>query len=71
MATAAGPALKQLASRLHEQTLDVANLRTVLDIQMNRIAHTYAELDVLPPAGHRRQSLRALLTRYPSHNGNR
>jgi predicted DNA-binding ribbon-helix-helix protein len=45
MATSAGLTQKQLVSRLHEQTLDVANLRTALDVQMNRIAHTFAADD--------------------------
>ena len=69
MATSAGSALTELASRLHEQTLDVANLRTALDVQMNRISHLYVKLDVLTPQ--RRKSLRALLVQQPSDHGNR
>ena len=71
MATSAGPTLQQLAWRLHEQTLDVTNLRTALDIQKNRISHTYVELDVPPPAVQHPQSLRALLTHQHAPNRNR
>jgi hypothetical protein len=71
MATSAGATLQRLVWRLHEQTLDVANLRTALDIQRNRISHMYVELDVLPPARQRRQSLGTLLTRQPAHHTSR
>ena len=68
MATSAALALSELVSRLHEQTLDVANLRTALDVQMNRISHQGVKLDVLTPQ--RRKSLRALLVQQPSYHGN-
>jgi hypothetical protein len=48
----------QLNARLHEQVLDVAALRFVLDVQGNRIAHTLSELF---PRPHRRQSLAGFL----------
>ena len=41
MAALAGFTRQQLVSRLDEQTLDVAHLRTALDVQMNRISHMY------------------------------
>jgi len=71
MPTSAGPTLQQLVWRLHAQTLDVANLRTALDIQRNRVSYTYVELEVLPPVIHRRQSPGTLLTRLQSHYGHR
>ena len=55
--------LQELGAHLHE-------LQEVVDIQTKRIAQMQAELDVLPVARKRRESLRALLTAQPSHNGN-
>jgi len=55
--------LQQLDAHLHD-------LQEVVDIQTKRIAQMQAELDLLPVARKRRQSLRALLTEQPSHNGN-
>ena len=55
--------LQQLSAQLHE-------LQEVVGIQTSRIAQMQAELDVLPVARKRRESLRALLTAQPSHNGN-
>jgi hypothetical protein len=52
--------LEQLDVRLHEHARVVLNLRTALDIQMNRISHMYAEPGVQPHARHRRQSLRVV-----------
>ena len=55
--------LRQLGAQLHE-------LQELVDIQTERIAQMQAELDVLPVARERRESLRALLTAEPSHNEN-
>jgi len=55
--------LQQLDAHLHD-------LQEVVDIQTKRIAQMQAELDLLPVARKRRQSLRALLTELPAHNGN-
>jgi hypothetical protein len=52
---------QQLEARLQEQALEMANLRTALDVQFKRIAQLQAELDVLPHARKRRSKLRALL----------
>ena len=62
--------LKQLAARLQEQSLDVANLRTALDVQFKRIAQIQAELDLLPHARMRRALLMAGLPHNRSHNAN-
>jgi hypothetical protein len=61
--------LEELVSRLREQALEMASLRAALDIQFRRIADMQAELDLLPHARRRRQTLRALLAQPPSHNG--
>ena len=50
--------LQQLAARLREQTVDVANLRAALDIQLNRISNMHVELGVLPRLRRRRKSVR-------------
>jgi hypothetical protein len=62
--------LEQLDVRLHEHVRDVVNLRTALDIQMNRISHIYAEPGVQPHARLRRQSLRVVPIRQsrPPHS---
>ena len=61
--------LKQLDERLREQALEVANLRSALDVQFRRIAQLQAELDMLPTARARRKTFRALLQQLPaSHN---
>jgi len=39
------PSLRQLVSRLHAQALDMATLRSALNLQFTRIAHRQAELD--------------------------
>ena len=70
MAKSAASTLERLVSRLHEQTLDVVNLRTALDVQMNRISQMRVNVDMLPEARKRRQ-LRALLPKQPSPDGNR
>ena len=60
------------SSRLTLQQLDayLHDLQKVVDIQTKRIAQMQAELDLLPLARKRRESLRALLTEQASHNGN-
>jgi hypothetical protein len=61
----------QLAALLQEQRTEMTMLRTELRVQFTRIAQLQAELDVLPQARRRRQSLRALLPVEPSNNGDR
>jgi hypothetical protein len=61
--------LERLTARVEEQALDVANLRVALAVQFNRIAQMQSELDGLPWARKRRQSLLKLMTHAPSHNG--
>ena len=63
--------LRQLATRLHRQNTEIAILRMKLDLQFKRISQIQAELDVLPAARKRRQSLRVLTLSAPSSpNGN-
>ena len=61
--------LKQLDALLQAQALEVANLRSVLDVQFKRIAQMQAELDVLPTARERRQSIRPQLQSPSNGNG--
>lgn len=62
--------LKQLAARVAEQALELANLRAALGIQFTRIAQMQAQLDRLPAARKGPPSpLLELLTQRPSHNG--
>jgi hypothetical protein len=42
----AAPSLRQLVSRLEAQALEIATLRSALDVQFTRIARRQAELDV-------------------------
>jgi hypothetical protein len=61
--------LKQLDAKLQAQALEVANLRSALDVQFKRIAQMQAELDILPTARTRRKTISALLQQLPaSHN---
>jgi hypothetical protein len=69
MTKSAKTTLKQLVTRLHEQGLEMATLRAVLDVQFTRIAQMQAELDLLPYARRRRQTLRVLLAEPPPHKG--
>jgi hypothetical protein len=69
MAKSAVTNLTQLVSRLHEQELEMATLRTAIDVQFKRIAQMQAELDQLPHARRRRQALGPLLAERPSRNG--
>jgi hypothetical protein len=55
---------------LHQLDARLQDLQALVDIQTKRIAQMQAELDLLPVARKRRQSLRALLTEQPAHNGN-
>jgi hypothetical protein len=59
------PTLEQLAVRLEEQALDIANLRTAINIQFVRIAHMQAGLDQLPTVNGRPN------VRPRAHNWNR
>ena len=61
--------LEEIGSRLREQALEIASLRAALDIQFRRIADMQAELDLLPHARKRRQTLRAQLVQPSPHNG--
>ena len=61
--------LKQLEAQFQAQALEVAALRSALDVQFKRIAQMQAELDVLPTARERRKSTRAEV-QPPSDNGN-
>jgi hypothetical protein len=61
--------LKHLASRLHEQTMEVAALRAALAIQVDRIIRLEAELDARPYAPGPRQPIRALSAEAASGNG--
>jgi hypothetical protein len=58
---------QQIDARVEAQ---LASLRAALDVQFKRIAQMQAELDVLPQARQRRNTLRELLTSASSHNGN-
>ena len=63
--------LRHRAPKVRQQALEIASLRTALDIQFTRIAAMQAELDRLPHARKRRQMLRAQLGGPGSHsNGN-
>jgi len=63
--------LAELDARLREQSLDMANLRTALDVQFKRIAQMQAELDMLPQARKRRSLLLPGSPHVPSNgNGN-
>jgi len=61
--------LKKLDAQLQEQALEVANLRSALDVQFKRIAQMQAELDILGTARARRKTISALSHQLPaSHN---
>jgi hypothetical protein len=68
--TTSAETLEQLASRLRQQAVEMAALRAAVDLQFKRIAAMQAELDVLPRANRPRQTLRGLLSKPASHNGN-
>jgi hypothetical protein len=63
--TTALSALEQLAARVQEQSLDMANLRAALALQFTRIAQMQAELDALPSARRRRRFLLKLIAETP------
>lgn len=62
--------VQELASRVREQALEMTALREALEVQFTRIAQLQAELDVLPQARQRRQSLREAFAGPLSHAGN-
>jgi hypothetical protein len=62
--------LLQLSSRLEEQALEMAIMRTELDIQFKRIAALQAELDVLPAVQRRREGRRSTTVNLGTHSGN-
>ena len=62
--------LQQLATRLDEQALETATLRSALDLQFRRVAQMQAQLDALPAARKRREARAAQVLRIASQNGN-
>jgi predicted DNA-binding ribbon-helix-helix protein len=62
--------LKKLDAQLQEQALEVANLRSALDVQFKRIAQMQAELDILAMARARRKPISALSHQMPARNNN-
>ncbi len=69
MVKSAAATVKEIMSRLQEQAQEMAHLRAALDVQFKRMAYMQAELNLLPLAHQRRQTLRALLTDPPRANG--
>lgn len=69
MSKSAAVTLEQLMSRLHAQDQQMAAIRAILDIQFKRIAEMQAELDLMPHARRRRETLRSLLAEPPPGNG--
>jgi hypothetical protein len=61
--------LKHLASRLHEQSMEVAALRSALEAQTKRIAAIQSELDLWPHSPGLRRAVRALGADLPFGNG--
>ena len=61
--------LLELQAKIHANELEMASLRAALDVQFTRITQMQAELDVLPHARERRKTVRMLLARRPSSNG--
>jgi len=70
MAKSIAATVKELASRVRDQALEVATLREALEVQFARIAQLQAELDALPHARRRRQSLRQAFAGNLSQAGN-
>ena len=62
--------LRQMNARLDQQAAEVTNLNAALAIQLTRIAQMQAELDVLPTAVRRRQTLMMRMPLPSAHNGN-
>jgi hypothetical protein len=62
--------LKKLDIKLQAQAVEVANLRSALDVQFKRIAQMQAELDILATARARRKTLSTLLHQLPARNNN-
>ena len=62
--------LKKLDAQLQEQALEVASLRSALDVQFKRIAQMQAELDILAAARARRKTISTLLRQLPASNNN-
>jgi hypothetical protein len=62
--------LKKLDAQFQEQALEVASLRSALDVQFKRIAQMQAELDMLAAARARRKTISALLHLLPASNNN-
>ena len=60
----------ELGARLREQATEMDDLRAALDVQFKRIAQMQSELDLLPQARRRRQSVLALQSHdAAAHNG--
>jgi hypothetical protein len=64
--------LRHMNTRFEEQLAETKKLQALIDVQFKRIAAIQAELDVLPIAQQRRNTIRALLQPLISaqpHNG--
>jgi len=61
--------LKHLASRLREQEIEVAALRSALEVQTQRIAALQNDLELWPHSPELKRAVRALAADLPSGNG--
>jgi hypothetical protein len=61
--------LKHLASRLDEQAIELAALRSALEVQTRRIADLQTDLELWPHSPEFRRALRGLGAELPSDNG--
>jgi len=61
--------LKHLASRLQEQALEVAALRSALEVQTQRIAALQNDLELWQHSPALKRAVRALAADLPSGNG--
>jgi predicted DNA-binding ribbon-helix-helix protein len=71
MAKTSAATLRQLYDRVDEHAREMASLRSALAVQLKRIAAMQAELDVLPQARRRRETLRCLLAPLSPHANGR
>lgn len=61
--------LKHLASRLDEQAIEVAALRSALEVQTRRIADLQTDVELWPYSPEFRRAVRGLGAELPSGNG--
>jgi hypothetical protein len=61
--------LKHLASRLEEQAIELAALRSALEVQTRRIAELQGDLELWPHSPEFRRAVRSLGADVPSGNG--